>query len=160
VAEITCGREANKSVNFRPTTAVKRMRRSNRSPVDDKRQPYNAGVDSLLRKERMSLDACTAATLRKHPVDHVPLQFQAVRSCRLMHQLKCPCHPLAAGDRADSVQDCGYCIRLHPWHRSSLFQRCMHYSGRDPSRAKVRYLKTVTRSLTPLKLRPYGAIQI
>ena len=34
--------------------------------------------------------------------------------------------PPAAGDRADLVQDCGYCIRLRPWHRSSLLQRRLH----------------------------------
>ena len=28
------------------------------------------------------------------------------------------------------TQDCGYCIRLHPWHRSSLYQRRLDHSGR------------------------------
>jgi len=40
------------------------------------------------------------------------------------------CSPLAASDLADSVQDCGYCIRLHPWLWSSILQRHLHHSGR------------------------------
>jgi len=40
-----------------------------------------------------------------------------------------------AGDPVDSVQDCGYCIRLHPWHQSSLLH--LHHSGQHLQSSKT-----------------------
>jgi len=38
---------------------------------------------------------------------------------------------LAVPHAADSVHDFGYCIRLCPWHRSSLLQKRLNHSDRQ-----------------------------
>jgi len=62
------------------------------------------------------------------------------------------------------TQDCGYCIRLHPWHRSSLYQRRLDHSGRhlqssDPVLCSARRGDLfVPRTRTPLGWRSFRVV--